>query len=97
MTVLSPLLWWISLKVLDVRNFRLLTVMDTSVKWFITMFWFLNSQDDAGQRVLILRTYDVEIAHNVSIRKRKEIVERVSQLDVFVTNKTAKLHSQEDE
>ncbi|KAI0502624.1 hypothetical protein KFK09_017579 [Dendrobium nobile] len=43
------------------------------------------------------RTYCAEIAHNVSTRKRKDIVERAAQLDMVVTNKLAKLRSQEDE
>ncbi|KAM7518032.1 hypothetical protein LguiB_016994 [Lonicera macranthoides] len=43
------------------------------------------------------RTYCAEIAHNISTRKRKEIVERDAQLDVAVTNKLARLGSQEDE
>ncbi|KAF8388774.1 hypothetical protein HHK36_025454 [Tetracentron sinense] len=40
------------------------------------------------------RNYCTEIADNVSTRKRKEIA---AQLDVVVTNKQAKLRSQEDE
>ncbi|OIW19272.1 hypothetical protein TanjilG_20397 [Lupinus angustifolius] len=43
------------------------------------------------------RTYCAEIAHNISTRKWKEIVERAAQLDVVVTNKIARLSSQEDE
>ncbi|KAL7247020.1 hypothetical protein ACSBR2_002018 [Camellia fascicularis] len=42
-------------------------------------------------------TYCVEIAHNVSTQKRKEVVERAAQLDVAVTNRLARLRSQEDE
>lgn len=43
------------------------------------------------------RTYCAEIAHNISTRKRKDIVDRAAQLDVVVTNKLARLRSQEDE
>ncbi|KAK7293372.1 hypothetical protein RJT34_16237 [Clitoria ternatea] len=42
-------------------------------------------------------TYYVEIAQNVSTRKKKKIEERVAQLDVVMTNKTARLHIQEGE
>eukprot|EP00904_Undaria_pinnatifida_P007491 jgi/Undpi1/3872/HiC_scaffold_16.g07240.m1 len=42
------------------------------------------------------RKYAAEIAHNVSSRKRKEIVERASQLHIRVTNAGAKLSAEED-
>jgi large subunit ribosomal protein L32e len=43
-----------------------------------------------------LRKYAAEIAHNVSSRKRKEIIERAEQLGVRVTNAAAKLKAEED-
>ena len=43
------------------------------------------------------RRYAAEIAHHVSSRKRKDIIERAQQLDIKVLNPNARVRSQENE
>lgn len=56
----------------------------------------INNVDELEMLMMHNRTYAATVAHSVSSRVRKEIVQRAEQLAIRVTNAHAKLRSEED-
>ena len=57
----------------------------------------VNNVKELEMLLMQNRSYAAEIAHNVSSRKRQEIVERAAQLNIKVLNCGAKLKAEENE
>eukprot|EP00920_Eleutheroschizon_duboscqi_P025025 GHVT01061886.1.p1 GENE.GHVT01061886.1~~GHVT01061886.1.p1 ORF type:complete len:135 (-),score=17.46 GHVT01061886.1:567-971(-) len=57
----------------------------------------VRNVDDIEMLLMQNGKYAAQIAHGVSSRKRKDIIERAAQLDVKVLNRKGRLNTEEDE
>merc|ERR1711937_271863 len=57
----------------------------------------VNTPQDLEMLLMHNTKYCVEIAHAVSAKKRREIVERADQLNLYVTNRFSKVSAEENE
>jgi len=57
----------------------------------------VNTKEDLNMLLMHNTKFCVEVAHNVSSRKRKDIVDRAQQLGLAITNKFARVAAVEEE
>eukprot|EP00746_Dinoflagellata_sp_MGD_P162631 gnl/MRDRNA2_/MRDRNA2_90266_c0_seq1.p2 gnl/MRDRNA2_/MRDRNA2_90266_c0~~gnl/MRDRNA2_/MRDRNA2_90266_c0_seq1.p2 ORF type:complete len:137 (-),score=27.65 gnl/MRDRNA2_/MRDRNA2_90266_c0_seq1:60-470(-) len=57
----------------------------------------VNTPQDLEMLLMHNTKYCVEIAHAVSAKKRRDIVERADQLNLYVTNRFSKVSNEENE